>query len=180
MLMNHRWQRVLAVTALAVATTGYALAEEEAAETATTVTQAELPAAVAAAVKEFGKGGEFVKAMKGDEDGVAVYEVTVQKAGQTIEVQTTLDGVLNMREEKTDAGALPKAVVEAAEKKVAGGKVTAAEVTIRTVYELNVTDKKGKKHELLVTPGGQLIDAPEAVEAEGKEADEKGEKGEKD
>ena len=160
--------RTLAAFVLAAGVAGLTFA----AESDTTVTQSELPAPVAATVKEFGKGGEFVKAAKTDEDGVEVYEVVLKQGDKNLEVQTTLDGILNMREEKVDAAALPGDVQTAAAKLVPGGKIKGAELTLRTVYEVIVTDKKGKTHELLLTPGGQQLQAPEADEDEKGEAAE--------
>lgn len=154
---------------------------EEGEEHDTTVTQSELPARIAETVKEYGMGGDFLSAVKGDEDGVPVYEVTVQKDGRKIEVQTTLDGELNMREEVVGADTLPKAVLNRIKKEHPGSKIRGVEKTIRSIYEVQVTDASGKKSEVLVTPGGQLTQEPE--ELDGKkgedEADEKDEKEEK-
>ncbi len=169
--MNRNWMTAaMAVAALTLASPATIRAEEAEGED-TTVTQAELPAAVADTVKEFGKGGEFVKAVKADEDGVAVYEVTLKADGRDVEVQTTLGGELNMCEEKVDVDKLPAAAVARIRKAHPGAKLESAELTIRTVYEVGVVDSKGRKHEVLVTPGGQLAPAPEALDEEegGKE-----------
>lgn len=165
----EKWMRLSAVLAVLVAGACFAPAAEEEKEAGdTTVKQAELPQKVADTVKEFGKGGYFVKAVKADEDGVAVYEVTVSSGGKDVEVQTTLDGDLNMREEKIEAGDLPKAVVDRLMKEHPGAKIEAAEKTIRTMYELQIVDKKGKKAEALVTPGGQMMQEPEELDKPGK------------
>ena len=157
---------------MAVAASGLSLAAAEEAEGAdTTVTQAELPAKVMATVREMAPGAEFVHAVKADEDGVAVYEVTVQNGARKMEVQTTLDGELTMREEVVEASALPKAALDRIMKAHPGAKVAGVERTLRTVYEVRVTGADGKASELLVTPGGQLAAGTEKL----GEAGEKGE-----
>jgi hypothetical protein len=169
-------------SAIAVAgLSGVSWAAEEGEEHDTTVTQSELPARVAEAVKEYGKGGEFVSAVKGDEDGVPVYEVTLNKDGKKIEVQTTLDGELNMREEAVEPADLPKAALARIRKEHPGSQVHRVEKTIRSSYEVQVTDASGKKSEVLVTPGGQLTTEPEELDGKkgGEEVEEKDEKDEK-
>lgn len=170
-----KWYHVVTVGCITASLVLPVMAEEEKESDETTVTQAELPPAVAATVKEFGMGGEFDHAVKGDEDGVAVYEVVVKKGDKKIEVQTTLDGVLNMREEKIDASELPKAVAERAVSK--GSKIKSAERTVRTVYEITVTSPSGKDHELTYTPGAQTVKVFPVKDL--KATKEKGEKGEK-
>lgn len=171
---------MLCSTAVVIGICGVGCAEEGE-EQDTTVTQSELPGAVTQAVKEFGKGGEFVSAVKADEDGVQVYEVTLNKDGKKIEVQTTLDGELNMREEVVDNGELPKAAADRISKAHPGSQVKRVEKTIRSVYEVQITDASGKKSEVLVTPGGQLTIEPEELGGKGgEEAEEKEEKEEKD
>lgn len=144
----------------------------------TTITQDQIPPKVADAVKEYGKGGTFVKAVKGDEDGVPVYEVTLDNKGTKTEVQTTLDGELNMREEVIDGASLPKAAADRVMKAHPGAKIQGVERTIRTIYEVRFSDPKGKQGEALVTPGGQLTSEPEEIEKASKS--EKGEAGEAD
>ena len=171
----------LAVAALVACAANLALAEEAGESGDTTVTQEQLPQKTADTVKEYGEGGEFDHAVKADEDGVAVYEVTVKKGDRKIEVQTTLDGELNMREETIDASELPKAAAARAMKATPGGKITGAERTLRSVYEIQMVDAKGKKTEVLVTPGGQLATEPEELDAaEGAKKGEKDEEDEKD
>jgi hypothetical protein len=171
------WMTVFAFASI----TPFAYAAEGTEEEDTTVTQSELPSRVAETVKEYGQGGDFDHAVKADEDGVAVYEVVLKKGDRIIEVQTTLDGELNMREERINPDVLPKAVVERAAKAHPGATLKGAEKTIRSVYEVQLTDAKGKRVEVLVTPGGQLVAEPEALDEKGgeSEADEKEEKEEK-
>jgi uncharacterized membrane protein YkoI len=155
---------LLLAASLATLTIGVKAGEADEAED-TTVTQAELPAKALETIKEFGKSGTFVNAVKADEDGVPVYEVLLDANGRKLEVQTTLDGTLNMREEKIEPGDLPEAAMKRVIKKVPGAKVKAVESTLRTIYEVDVTDEAGKSHEVLVTPGGQLVQEPEALDA---------------
>jgi hypothetical protein len=154
-----RWTHAALAAVVCVVCVSGVKAEEESEEQETTVTQAELPQKVAATVNEFGAGGNFVKAVRGDEDGVPVYEVTLDKSGSKIEVQTTLDGELNMREETVENSALPKAALDQVMKKYPAAKVSRVERTLRSVYEVKI-EHDGKREEVLVTPGGQFTKEP--------------------
>jgi uncharacterized membrane protein YkoI len=95
--------------------------------------------------KEGGK--TLYEAAWNDKDGVK-HEVEFDAAGTV---------VLVSREIKTSE--LPKAVTDGVEKAFPGSKVTGAtlEEGKETVYEVNITDKAGKKVTLDVSPDGSKV-----------------------
>jgi len=144
---------MLAIMALVTGVSQAVFAEEQ----STTVTQDQIPQKVAETIRQYGKSGKFIKAVKTDEDGLEVYEITLQSGGKKIEVQTTLDGEMNMCEEAQDASALPKAALDSVNKQCLGSKIKSVEKSIRTIYEVRVAMPDGKTSEILVTPGGQIV-----------------------
>lgn len=176
----EKWMRLSLALTVLVACSSLALAQEKEQEPQeTSVTQAQLPPKVMQTVKEYGKGGEFVGAVKTDEDGVPVYEVTLKSAGKQMMVQTTMDGEFTMLEEPADAKALPKAALDNIAKVMRGAKVIDAEKTLRSVYEVTVQTPNGSKAELLITPTGQLAEPPEEAEDEDKDQGKTEEQGAK-
>jgi hypothetical protein len=123
----------------------------------------DLPAAVQKTVQDNLKGGEIKKIGKEKEDGVEQYEVESVRNGKSRDYNVDVKGNLLSVEEATTIDAIPVPARASILKKVADGKLTVIETFTKTgqqmMYEASYTDKKGKKHEVLV-----MVDGTEAKE----------------
>lgn len=118
----------------------------------------DLPPAVQKAVQDNLKGGEIKNIGKEKEDGVEQYEVETVRNGKARDYNVDTKGNLLVVEEATTIDAVPAAAKAAILKKVADGKLGVVETFTKTgqpmMYEAAYTDKKGKKHEVLVKADG--------------------------
>jgi hypothetical protein len=118
----------------------------------------DLPAAVRTAVQDNLKGGEIKNIGKEKEDGVEQYEVESVLNGKSRDFNVDTKGNLLLVEVATTIDAIPAAAKSSILKKVADGKLTLIETFTKTgqptMYEASYTDKKGKKHEVLVKADG--------------------------
>jgi len=118
----------------------------------------DLPAAVQKTVQANLKGGEIKNISKEKEDGVEQYEVETLLNGKARDFDVDLKGVLLVVEEATTIDTIPSAARAGILKKVGDGKLGVIETVTKTgqamMYEAAYTDKKGKKHEVLVKADG--------------------------
>jgi len=137
------------------------------------VKAAQLPAAVAAAIKDNCPNCVIDKATREVENGVTVYDIEF-KAGQG-EMDVAADGSVIDREIVAQTTEIPKAALEAIRKGAAGGAIKQvakdeirAELkegkiikldTPRYIYEADLV-KGGKVAEIQVSPEGRVIEAP--------------------
>ena len=118
----------------------------------------DLPAAVQKAVQANLKGGAIRNVSKEKEDGVEQYEVESVLNGKTRDFNMDSKGTLLVMEEGTTVDAIPAAAKAGILKKVGDGKLGVIETFAKPgqpmMYEASYTDKKGKKHEVLVKSDG--------------------------
>jgi hypothetical protein len=118
----------------------------------------DLPAAVQKTVQDTRKGGEIKKISKEKEDGVDQYEVKTMLNGKSRDFDVDVKGNLLVVEESTTIDAVPSAAKAGILEKVADGKLRMVETFTKTgqpmMYEASYTDKKGKKHKMLVKADG--------------------------
>jgi hypothetical protein len=117
-----------------------------------------LPAAVQKTLQANLNGGEIKSIAKEKEDGVEQYEVESVLNGKGRDFNVDAKGNLLVVEVATTVDAIPGAAKASILKKVADGKLAAVETFTKTgepmMYEASYTDKKGKKHEVLVKADG--------------------------
>jgi hypothetical protein len=118
----------------------------------------DLPTAVQKTVQDNLNGGQIKNIAKEKEDGVAQYEIESVLNGKTRDFNVDTKGSLLLMEVATTIDAIPAAAKSAILTKVADGKLTLIEIFTKTgqptMYEAAYTDKKGKKHEVLVKADG--------------------------
>ena len=118
----------------------------------------DLPASVQKTVQENLKGGELKNIGKEKEDGIEQYEIESVLNGKARDFNIDTRGKLLLMEEATTIDAIPAAAKAGILKKIADGKLTVVETFTKTgqptMYEAGYTDKKGKKHEVLVKADG--------------------------
>ena len=118
----------------------------------------DLPAAVQQTVEDNLKGGDIKNIAKEKEDGVEQYEVESTLNGKSRDFNVDAQGNLLLVEVATTLDAIPAAAKASILKKVADGKLAEVETFTKTgqpvMYEAAYTDKKGKKHEVLVKADG--------------------------
>ena len=118
----------------------------------------DLPAAVQKTVQANLKGGEIKNIAKEKEDGVEQYEVESVLNGKARDFNVDSKGALLVMEEGTTIDAIPAAAKAGILKKVGDGKLGMIETFTKPgqpmMYEAAYTDKKGKKHEVLVKADG--------------------------
>jgi hypothetical protein len=118
----------------------------------------DLPAAVQKTVQDNLDGGEIKNIVKEKEDGIEQYEVESIRNGKSRDYNVDVKGNLLLVEEATTIAAIPAAAKASIHKKVADGKLAVVETFTKTgqpmMYEASYTDKKGKKHEVLVKADG--------------------------
>ena len=118
----------------------------------------DLPATVQKTVQANLKGGEIKSISKEKEDGVEQYEVETMLNGKTRDFDVDSKGTLLVMEEGTTVDAIPAAAKTGILKKVGDGKLGTIETFTKPgqpmMYEASYTDKKGKKHEVLVKADG--------------------------
>jgi hypothetical protein len=118
----------------------------------------DLPAAVQKTVQANLKGGEIKNISKEKEDGVEQFEVETMLNGKTRDFDVDSKGTLLVVEEGTTVDAIPAAAKAGILKKVGDGKLGVIETFAKpgqpVMYEASYSDKKGKKHEVLVKADG--------------------------
>jgi len=147
--------RTLTVLFLVAAVSGFAFAEESKGKG---LALKSLPAAVQKTIQETLMGGEIRNIGKEKEDGIVQYEVESMLNGKARDFNVDAKGKLLLVEEPTTIDAIPAAAKASILKKVGEGKLGAVETFTRTgepaMYEAAYSDKKGKKHEVLVKADG--------------------------
>jgi hypothetical protein len=117
-----------------------------------------LPPAVRKTVQDNLKGGEIRHIGKEKEDGVEQYEVETSLNGKSRDFNVDAKGNLLVVEAATTIDAIPAAAATSIRKKIGDGKLTTVETFTKPgqseMYEAAWTDKKGKKHEVLVKADG--------------------------
>ena len=118
----------------------------------------DLPAAVQKTVQDNLNGAEIKNISKEKEDGVEQYEIESLLNGKSRDFNVDAKGKLLLVEVATSIDAIPAPARAAILKKIADGKLDAIETFTKTgqpaMYEASFTDKKGKKHEVLVKADG--------------------------
>jgi hypothetical protein len=151
--------RTLTVLLAIVALGGFASAQEKKAKS---LQLKDLPPAVQKAVQDNLKGGEIKSIDKEKEDGVEQYEIETMLNGKSRDFNVDTKGALLVVEEATTIDAIPAEAKAAILKKVGDGKLSEVETVAKTgqaamMYEAEYTDKKGKKHEVLVKADGSEV-----------------------
>ena len=118
----------------------------------------DLPASVQKTIQANLKGGEIRNISKEKEDGVEQYEVESMLNGKTRDFDVDSKGTLLVTEEGTTIDAIPAAAKAGILKKLGDGKLGTIETFTKPgqpmMYEASYTDKKGKKHEVLLKADG--------------------------
>ena len=139
---------------LIVAADGFAAAQEK----GKSLQLKDLPAGVRKTVQDNLKGGEIKNIGKEKEDGVEQYEVESVLDGKSRDFNVDAKGNLLSVEEATTIDAIPMAAKAGILKRVADGMLSKVETFTKTgqpaMYEAGYTDKRGKKHEVLVKADG--------------------------
>jgi len=118
----------------------------------------DLPPAVQKTVQDNLNGAEIRNIGKEKEDGVEQYEVESLLNGKSRDFNVDAKGNLLLVEAATTIDAVPAAAKASILKKVGDGKLAGVETFTKTgqptMYEASYTDKRGKKHEVLVKADG--------------------------
>ena len=118
----------------------------------------DLPAAVQKTVGANLNGGEIKNIAKEKEDGVEQYEVESVLNGKSRDFNVDSKGGLLVMEEGTTIYAIPAAAKAGILKRVCVGRLGMIETFTKTglpmMYEASYTDKKGKRHGVLVNADG--------------------------
>ena len=128
-----------------------------------------LPAVVIDAVAAALPGAAIVAANRQQEEGETLYEVLVETADGTFEVDVDPDGtVVEIEEAAQDERPvrpedLPAAVRDAVAQTVPGGRITeAVRETVRGAVRYDVeVDVRGRKFDLKVAPDGTVLEVEE-------------------
>jgi hypothetical protein len=147
--------RALTVLFAIVALGGSAMAQENKGKK---LQLKDLPAAVRKTVQDNLKGGEIKNIGKEKEDGIEQYEVESMLNGKSRDFNVDAKGNLLLVEEATTIDSIPASAKTSILKKVADGKLAVVETFMKTgqpmMYEASYSDKKGKRHEILVKADG--------------------------
>ena len=118
----------------------------------------DLPAAVEKTVRTNLRGGAIKSIAKEKEDGVEQYEVESVLNGKARDFNVDSKGALLVMEEGTTLEAIPAAAKASILKRVGDGKLGTVETFAKPgqplMYEASYTDKKAKRHEVLVKADG--------------------------
>ena len=118
----------------------------------------DLPPAVQKTVQDNLNGAEIRNIGKEKEDGVEQYEVESLLNGKSRDFNVDAKGNLLLVEAATTIDAVPAGAKASILKKVGDGKLAGVETFTKTgqptMYEASYTDKRGKKHEVLVKADG--------------------------
>ncbi len=126
-----------------------------------------LPKVVSEAVtKKFPKA-ELVKATKDEEDDEIEYEVTVKENGKSIDITLDSEGDIEGLEKELDLKDLPKAVVDAIEKRYSKATIESVEAVYEVddgeeeleFYEVQLKTSSGDEIEVQVKSDGTIIDS---------------------
>ena len=126
-----------------------------------------LPKAVADEVKQKFPKAELVKATQDDEDDEIEYEVTVKENGKLIDITLDSEGDIEGMEKELDLKDLPKAVVDAIEKRYSKATIESAEAVYEVdeeeeeleFYEVQLNTSSGDEIEVQVKSDGTIIDS---------------------
>lgn len=145
---------------------------------------ADLPRAVAAAVKTKYPKGELSKAVKEEEKGKTTYEVVVEIEGKKLDVAVSDKGNILEVEEAIAAESLPKEVASAIKAKYPQARIKKAEQIIKfeedeeeKLFEIVLATEGKADVEVTLTPKGKIV---EDKEDEDDEDDKPAKKKEKD
>ena len=143
---------------------------------------ADLPKAVAAAVKAKYPKGEMTKALKEEEHGKTTYEVVVEIEGKKLDVAISAMGKILEVEETIAAEKLPEAVVSAIKAKYPLAKIKKAEQISKfeedeeeKLFEIILSSEGKADVEVKVSPKGKILE-----DRDDDEDDKPGKKKEKD
>jgi hypothetical protein len=159
----------LGVTAVAlIATAAYVRGDDK-------VAPDKLPKAITDAIKKAYPDAEIVSAEKGEEDGKPIFEVVIKYKKESIEVTLSPEGKILSAEKSIELKDVPKAVMEALEKKYPKATVkTAEELTKdgKVMYELVIVTADKKDLEVTFEKDGKFVDE-EKVEKKPADGEEK-------
>ena len=144
---------------------------------------ADLPPAVAKAMKDAAGDAELKDIELGDEDGTPAYEAVWTANGHKHEIAVAKDGTVLSLEEIISLKEAPEAVRAAIVKEAGDSKVIEVEKVLakgKTTYEAVIKKGKGKV-QVTFDEAGKVLERenPDAEKKEKSEKSEKGEKGEK-
>ncbi|MEO7317949.1 MAG: hypothetical protein ABIZ56_03060 [Chthoniobacteraceae bacterium] len=141
---------------------------------------ADLPAAVAKAIKDAAGDAKLKSIVLGDEDGTPAYEAVWESNGHQNEIAVAKDGTVLGLEEIITLAEAPEAIRAAIEKEAGKNKVLEVEKVLekgKTFFEATIEQGAGKVVVRLNAKGKVL--ERENPDAEKGEKEEKGEKKEK-
>jgi uncharacterized membrane protein YkoI len=121
---------------------------------------AKVPQAVRTTLNQYAKDSEIKTATKGDADGTAVYEFTIEQGTRKLEVSITPKGEFFGSEEEIALTDVPEAARATITKLGTGATIVSierAEDRKHTVSYEAVVDKAGKKTEYAVSAAGKVI-----------------------
>lgn len=121
----------------------------------------DLPPAVQKTVQDNLNGGEIKNISREKEDGVDQYEIESVLNGKSRDFNVDAKGKLLVVETQTTIDSIPAPAKAAILKKVSDGKMDTFETFTKpgqpVMYEAAYTDKKNKKHEILVKADGTEV-----------------------
>lgn len=133
-----------------------------------------LPKAVTEAVKKMFPKAEIVEATQETEDGEVEYEVTVKENGKKIDITVEADGDIEGLEKEIDLKDLPKAVIQALEKKYPKAVHTSAEAVFEIedgkeeleYYEVQIKTADNQEVEVKIKADGKIVTKKDEGKAE--------------
>lgn len=135
----------------------------------------ELPAAVRTAVKAKFPEAKVVAAAREEEEGKAVYEVSLKEHGVEIDVAVSAKGKILEVERTIAAEKLPEAVAAAIKSKYPAAEVKKAEEVVE--FE-DGDDEEEKSYEVALSVGGKVVEVK--FSPKGKILDDEDEEGDDD
>lgn len=132
------------------------------------ITLEQAPAKAREAILKAAGDAKIIKVEKEMEDGAPAYEAEWKTNGKKHEIAVTAEGALISSEETVAAQDVPEAVRKAAEKRFPGAEKLVFTKEIEVSYEVTVVHQ-GKKHEIEISPGGQIEEDEDDDDGDGSE-----------
>lgn len=133
--------------------------EEAKHEEETSVSLADTPAGVQAAIRNFQAGGTLKGITSENEDGVIIYEAEYDVNGKEHSLKMASDGTILEIEKAVDSTALPAAVLANLQKKFPDCTVKKAETVEKHFIEVKLITDGGETHEVKLSPTGAMAES---------------------
>ena len=151
------WMEAITALGLLVVAPGAQADEEE-------IPLKDVPRAVIDAVKAKFPDAKMKKAVKEEEDGRTVYELSFTHEDKDYEIEAKADGTIVAVEKQIAVSDLPEAVVKGVKAKYPDAKIEEAkEVTagLKVTYEVEIETAKKKELEITLDASGRILKTEE-------------------